>query len=195
MLFRESSGTAALCGRDLPPDETLAAYANVNARAAEYQESGVFGDARLDQYRATAYCDLLNGVPAWERVTSGHLAGDDASGDGEEGRTSPDDNDGPTVAALPARPRATAAAPETADTTGQMTKPQVMNARTTQVTCLRLASRRHRGSLRVGHGPVRPAISRGRPIWSSRWPPSSARRNAPASLTGSACSTLPCAAA
>ena len=31
-MFRERSGTAALSGRDLPPDEALAAYANVNAR-------------------------------------------------------------------------------------------------------------------------------------------------------------------
>jgi hypothetical protein len=33
MMFREGSGTAALSGRDLPTDQTLAAFAHVNARA------------------------------------------------------------------------------------------------------------------------------------------------------------------
>ena len=37
-MFRERAGTAALSGRDLPADETLAAYANVSARAEEYQD-------------------------------------------------------------------------------------------------------------------------------------------------------------
>ena len=94
VLFRESSGTAALCGRDLPPDETLAAYEHVNARAAEYRESGAFGDARMDEYRATAYCDLLNGVPAWERIAFGRLVGYDGCDDGDEGWTPPDGNGG-----------------------------------------------------------------------------------------------------
>ena len=39
-FFREQAGTAGLSGRDLPPDEALAAMASVNARAEEYQESG-----------------------------------------------------------------------------------------------------------------------------------------------------------
>jgi hypothetical protein len=61
-FWREQSGAAALTGRDLPTDETLAAHANVNARAQQYQESGAFPDARMDQLRAMAYLDLLNGV-------------------------------------------------------------------------------------------------------------------------------------
>jgi hypothetical protein len=89
-LFRESAGTAALCGRDLPPDETLAANANVSARAAKYKESGAFADGRMDQYRATAYCYLLNGVPAWERIASGRLIGEDTPGTRDQ--TSPADN-------------------------------------------------------------------------------------------------------
>jgi hypothetical protein len=76
-LFRENSGAAGLSGRDLPADETLAAYANVNARAEEYKESGAFGDARMDQLRSTAYLDLLNGVPAWERIAHGQLIADE----------------------------------------------------------------------------------------------------------------------
>ncbi len=67
-LFREQQGTAGLSGRDLPPDEALAAMAQVNARAQEYEDSGAFGDARMDVLRAYAYLDLLNGVAAEARI-------------------------------------------------------------------------------------------------------------------------------
>ena len=64
-MFREQSGAAALAGRELPTDQTLAANASVSARAAEYQESGAFpGGTRMDQYRVAAFLDLLNGVTA-----------------------------------------------------------------------------------------------------------------------------------
>jgi hypothetical protein len=59
-FLREQAGTAALSGRDLPPDEALAAMASVNARAEQYRESGAFGDTRMDVLRAQAYLDLLN---------------------------------------------------------------------------------------------------------------------------------------
>jgi len=69
-FFRELSGTAGLAGRDLPPDEALAAMASVNARAEEYKDSDAFGDTRMDVLRAQAYLDLLNGVPAHARIAS-----------------------------------------------------------------------------------------------------------------------------
>jgi hypothetical protein len=50
-LFRELSGTAGLSGRDLPPDEALAAMAAVNARAQQYEDSGAFGDTPMDVLR------------------------------------------------------------------------------------------------------------------------------------------------
>jgi hypothetical protein len=75
-MYREQSGAAALSGRDLPTDETLAAYANVAARAAGYKDSGAFPDARMDQLRATAYLDLINGVTADVRIAHGHLSTD-----------------------------------------------------------------------------------------------------------------------
>jgi hypothetical protein len=75
-MYREQSGAAALSGRDLPTDETLAAYANVTARAAEYKDSGAFPDARMDQLRATAYLDLINGRTADARIAAGHLSTD-----------------------------------------------------------------------------------------------------------------------
>ena len=42
--------------------------AAVNARAEEYKESGAFGDTPMDVLRAHAYLDLINGLPAAERV-------------------------------------------------------------------------------------------------------------------------------
>ncbi|HEY0933642.1 MAG TPA: hypothetical protein VGD91_07865 [Trebonia sp.] len=67
-FFREAAGTAALSGRDLPPDEALAAMASVNARAGIYRESDAFGDTRMDVLRAYAYLDLLKDVPAEVRT-------------------------------------------------------------------------------------------------------------------------------
>ena len=67
-LFRELSGTAGLSGRDLPPDEALAAMAAVNARAQQYEDSGAFGDTPMDALRAYAYVDLLKGAPAGDRI-------------------------------------------------------------------------------------------------------------------------------
>jgi hypothetical protein len=94
-MFREQSGAAALSGRDLPTDETLAAYANVTARAADYKDSGVFPDARMDRLRTTAYLDLINGVTADARIAYGFLS-TDGPGLGEAsdaGRTDPIDDD------------------------------------------------------------------------------------------------------
>jgi hypothetical protein len=77
-LFREQAGTAALSGRDLPPDEALAAMASVSARAEEYKESGAFGDTPMDVLRAYAYLDLINGVPAAERIAAAERQDDAA---------------------------------------------------------------------------------------------------------------------
>jgi hypothetical protein len=67
-LWREQSGAAALAGRNLPTDEALAAYASVNTRTAQYKKSKAFPDASMDQLRAMAYLDLLNGVTAADRL-------------------------------------------------------------------------------------------------------------------------------
>jgi Domain of unknown function (DUF222) len=67
-LFREQAGTAGLSGRDLPPDEALAAMAAVNARAEQYKESEAFGDTPTDVLRARAYLDLINGLAAPDRI-------------------------------------------------------------------------------------------------------------------------------
>jgi hypothetical protein len=67
-FFRELSGTAGLSGHDLPPDEALAAMGGVNARAQEYEDSGSFGESRMDALRAYAFLDLLKGTPAEVRI-------------------------------------------------------------------------------------------------------------------------------
>lgn len=73
-MFREQSGAAGLSGRELPAGETLAANANVTARAAEYKNSGAFPNATMDQLRVTAYLDLINSVSAATRIDHGHLS-------------------------------------------------------------------------------------------------------------------------
>jgi hypothetical protein len=83
-LFREETGAAGLSGRDLPTDQTLAAHASVCTRAREYQDSGAFpDDTRMDQFRAAAYLDLLNGLSAEARIACGQVV------------TVPGDNDAP----------------------------------------------------------------------------------------------------
>lgn len=82
-LWREQSGAAALEGRNLPPDEALAAYASVNARAAEYKKSGAFPGASMEQFRAMAYLDLLSG-----ETTVGRIAKAEAkAADGQPARS------------------------------------------------------------------------------------------------------------
>ena len=93
-MFREQSGAAALSGRDLPTDETATANANVTARAAEYKDSGAFPDARMDQLRATAYLDLINGVTSGARIALGHLSTDSSEPETPpDTETPPDDGD------------------------------------------------------------------------------------------------------
>jgi hypothetical protein len=94
-MFREESGAAALCGRDLPTDETAAADANVTARAAEYKDSGAFPDVGMDQLRATAYLDLINGVSAETRIAFAQLSTDTSEPEAAPDSEAPPDDDGP----------------------------------------------------------------------------------------------------
>jgi hypothetical protein len=57
--WAEDSGNAALMGRELPPDEVLAADQRITAWANELRTAGLDGD--MDQLRARAYLDLLLG--------------------------------------------------------------------------------------------------------------------------------------
>jgi hypothetical protein len=66
-LWRESSGACALAGHALPADEALAAWGHVEARAQHYRAQGI--REYIDLLRVMAYLDLLNGVPAEDRIT------------------------------------------------------------------------------------------------------------------------------
>ena len=61
-LFPETSGTAALAGRDLPPAAVLAADKHLTALAQAMKAAGQ--PATLDILRARAYLHLLSGQPA-----------------------------------------------------------------------------------------------------------------------------------
>ena len=57
--WAEDSGNAALAGRELPPDQVLAADERITARARELKAAGLEGGT--DELRARAYLDLLLG--------------------------------------------------------------------------------------------------------------------------------------
>jgi hypothetical protein len=61
-MFPETSGTAALSGRDLPPAAALAADKHLTALAQALQAAGIPGT--LDTLRARAYLHLLTGQGA-----------------------------------------------------------------------------------------------------------------------------------
>jgi hypothetical protein len=61
-MFPETSGTAALSGRDLPPAAALAADKHLTALAQALKAAGIPGT--LDTLRARAYLHLLSGQPA-----------------------------------------------------------------------------------------------------------------------------------
>ena len=57
--WTEDSGNAALMGRELPPDEVLAADERITSWARELKAAGL--DGGMDEIRARAYLDLLLG--------------------------------------------------------------------------------------------------------------------------------------
>ena len=107
-MFREDSGAAAVSGRDLPVDQALSAHAHVCARAQQYKDSGAFpDDTQMDQFRAAAYLDLLNGKPAEVRIASCQLdpvtrpAETDIPGDAEPADVDPGTPGGNGSASMP----------------------------------------------------------------------------------------------
>jgi hypothetical protein len=73
-LFREEAGTAGLSGRDLPAAQALSGHANVLARAAGYQGSGLFPGRGSGALQALAYLDLLNDVSVQQRLAFARAA-------------------------------------------------------------------------------------------------------------------------
>jgi hypothetical protein len=96
-LWREDAGTAALCGRDLPPAEVLAADQRITAYALELKAAGL--EATMDQLRARAFLDFVLGTTSLPRPASPGTDGPRPASPGTDGETS---TDGPR----PAGPRA-----------------------------------------------------------------------------------------
>ena len=69
-MFPETSGTAALAGRDLPPAGVLAADKHLTALAQAMKAAGQPGT--LDILRAWAYLHLLSGQPAATLIPTQH---------------------------------------------------------------------------------------------------------------------------
>ena len=91
--WAEDSGNAALMGRELPPDEVLAADQRITAWAHELRKAGL--DGSMDELRARAYLDLL--LDKDSRPPPGsdsRPAAGDGSGNGEDGGSGADDGDG-----------------------------------------------------------------------------------------------------
>ena len=77
--WAEDSGNAALMGRELPPDEVLAADQRITAWARELKAACLQGD--MDVLRARAYLDLLLGQDSRPRRSAtvggdGHVGTD-----------------------------------------------------------------------------------------------------------------------
>ena len=64
--WAEDSGNAALMGRELPPDEVLAADQRISSWAGELKKAGLEGG--MDELRARAYLDLLLGKDSRPRA-------------------------------------------------------------------------------------------------------------------------------
>ena len=76
--WAEDSGNAALMGRELPPDEVLAADQRITAWAHELRKGGLAGD--MDVLRARAYLDLLLDKDSRPRPGDGPTQGDVGAG-------------------------------------------------------------------------------------------------------------------
>jgi hypothetical protein len=106
-FWREAAGTCALMGTGLPTDEALQAHARVEQRAQHYRAAGI--KRPIDILRVAAYLDLLNLVPAEDRIArfeaedNGGPANCDNSatgpdgdaGNGDTGREDDDDSGEP----------------------------------------------------------------------------------------------------
>ena len=82
-LWRESSGACTLAGHGLPADAALAADASIAARARQYKKARIHPDARMDQLRVLAFCDILNGITAADRIARARAAQTEAEAEAE----------------------------------------------------------------------------------------------------------------
>ena len=84
----ENSGNAALAGRELPPDEALAADERITAWARKLKAAGL--DGGMDEIRARAYLDLLLGQDSRPRASQPAASQSGTSGQsGQSGQSGP----------------------------------------------------------------------------------------------------------
>jgi hypothetical protein len=108
-VYSESSGTASMAGRDLPPAEVLAADKNLTALAMDMKNAGTPGT--MDQLRARAYLHLLSGQAAETLFTTGQDSPGGSLGTSTTGAPVTPGATGPSDAGPP--DTTTAGAPET----------------------------------------------------------------------------------
>jgi Domain of unknown function (DUF222) len=130
--WAEDTGNAALMGRELPPDEVLAADQRITARANELKAAGL--DGGMDELRARAYLDLLLGTDSRPRPQATAAGG----GPGTAGPDGPPPA-GPAGGAVPA------------GFAGQVTLTVPLGT---------AAGRADRPGELAGHGPVDPWLAR-----------------------------------
>jgi hypothetical protein len=75
--WAEDSGNAALMGRELPPDEVLAADQRISWWAGELNKAGL--DGGMDELRARAFLDLVLGKDSRPRAPEATAAGRDGA--------------------------------------------------------------------------------------------------------------------
>src|SRR6266536_2385916 len=81
--WAEDSGNAALMGRELPPDEVLAADQRISGWAGELKRAGLEGG--MDELRARAFLDLVLGKDSRPRAPqAAGTAGQDAGSAGQD---------------------------------------------------------------------------------------------------------------
>ena len=96
--WTEDSGNAALMGRELPPDQVLAADQRITAWAIELRNAGLDGD--MDMLRARAYLDVLLGKDS--RPRPGTTGGGDSAGPGGSDGPGPEGPNAPQPSPVPA---------------------------------------------------------------------------------------------
>jgi hypothetical protein len=96
--FREESGNAGISGRELPADEVLASFQNIEQRALDLRAMGVEGSIR--ELKVLAMLDLLQERDSTARLTAQDQAASDngswpqdAPEDGEPADTEPADTE------------------------------------------------------------------------------------------------------
>ena len=104
-FWRDRTGASAMSAYGLPTDAALAADATIGQRAGQYKRAKIYPDARMDQLRVLAFCDILNGVSAADRIAQARAGAGMQAGPGARtpADTPASQDDGDAGPVLPAR--------------------------------------------------------------------------------------------